>query len=102
MNATATAAPRAEIPMQHENRKRMKLLTGHVAAPTLLSMGWWLIEAEPGTEEFLFSHDPAAREIIERHNALYREKHGDAAADEFEAAHARWCARVAAAHDRAD
>lgn len=97
---TANAKPRYELPMRMEDRRRVKLLTGHVAAPTLYATGWWLIESEPGTEEFLFSHDPRAREIIAKHNELWRAKHGDAAADEFQAAHERWCARVANANRR--
>ena len=89
-----------EMPTRMEDRRRIKLLTGHTAAPVLWSMGWWLIEEEPGSEIFMFSHDPDARAIIERHNALWREKHGDAAADEYDAAHARLCARVRAAEHR--
>ena len=42
----------------------------------------------------MFSSEPAARAIIARHNALFRAKHGDAAADAEDAAHARLCARV--------
>jgi len=98
---TETTPPRYELPHRMEDRRRLKLLTGHWACPVPLVLGWWMIEAAPDTEEYLFSHDPAAREIIDRHNALYRAKHGDAVADEFQAAHDRWCARVAAAQSTA-
>ena len=77
-----------------KDRKRMKLMTGHIAAPTLPSMGWWLISVEPGSDIFMFSHEPDAVEIMREHNRLWAEKHGaDAVALEDEA-HARLCARV--------
>ena len=77
-----------------KGRKRMKLMTGHIAAPTLPCMGWWLIETEPGSDIFMFSHEPDAVEIMREHNRLWASKHGaDAVAQEDEA-HAAVCARV--------
>jgi len=73
---------------------KSRLLTGHTVASTLPCMGWYLISVEPGSEIFMFSSDPDARAIIARHNALFRAKHGDAAADAEDAAHAAVCARV--------
>jgi len=53
------------------NTAPFKLLTGHLAKPTLPVLGYWLIETEPGSEVFLFSHDPLAKDIMKRHNELY-------------------------------
>ena len=77
-----------------KDRKRIKLMTGHTAAPTLPCMGWYLVEIPAHSQRFSFSYQPEARAIIARHNALFRAKHGDAAADAEDAAHARLCARV--------
>lgn len=77
-----------------KDRKRMKLMTGHTAAPTLPCMGWWLIESEPGSDIFMFSHEMDAKEIMREHNRLWAEKHGADAVALEDQAHAAVCARV--------
>lgn len=77
------------------------LLTGHRVRETLAATGFYLVESSPGEDVWLFSHDPVAREIVAEHNRRWKAKHGKAAADAEEAAHARWWESVSAKRELA-
>lgn len=52
---------------------RGELLTGHRVAPVLGCLGYYLVETEPGSEVYMFSHEDDAIAIVTEHNRLAEE-----------------------------
>lgn len=78
--------------------KCMTLLTGHRVKTTLAVTGYFMVEASPGEDVWLFSHDPAAEKIRREHNRLFQIKYGDAAVAAEEKKYADWCTALRRKH----